>query len=165
MRSALAPEAFPLNDHPGQEAWHEAGHALAALHYGGEVRFVTLESELEGHEGHTEVAWRGLARPERLRRSALVALAGPVAETLYLGEDVENPRVLSSWAGDWAEADSCLADLVTGSAERGGLRDRLIAELVALFREDRALEQLARIADALDAHGTLDAALLEEAAG
>ena len=40
---------------PG-EAWHEAGHALAAWWLGGEVQEVTLESERDELEGHARVA-------------------------------------------------------------------------------------------------------------
>jgi hypothetical protein len=154
-----------MSDYAGPEVWHEAGHALAALHLGGEVRLVTLESEFDDHAGHTAVAWSGFAEEERTRRSALVALAGPVAETLYVGEDVEDPAVLATWRADWEEAEACLRRLAEDPEERGVLRQRLLAELVGLFRDERVWEQLARIVDALDAYETLDADMIEDALG
>ena len=152
-----------MSDYPG--LWHEAGHALAALHLGGEVRLVTMESEVDGHKGQTEVVWRGFDTPGRLRCSALVALAGPVAETLYMGEDVLDPAVLSAWRGDYGEAQACLEALAPDPGDRARLEKRLIAELVAHFSDDRTWERLARVADALDAHESLDATLFLDAAG
>ena len=66
-------------------AYHEAGHVLIAHLLGGEVLETTLETELDGHRGHTQVAWRGLASGDLARASAFVALAGPIAETLWRG--------------------------------------------------------------------------------
>lgn len=154
-----------MSDYPGPAVWHEAGHVVAALHFGGEVRLVTLESDLDEHVGHTEVVWRGLGELERARRSALVALAGPVAETLYLGEDIEDPAILSAWRADWDEAENCLKALTTDPEEHAVLRNRMIAELVRTFRDERVWEQLARMVDALDAYETLDATLIEDALG
>lgn len=151
---------------PGAEAWHEAGHAVAALVYGGEVRLVTLESELEGHAGHVEVAWHQPESPSRARRLAAVALAGPIAELVHLGEDaLDDPRALSSWSGDWSEAEASLGAAVKSEADRDALRRELVREVRALFEDPQVYERTARVADALDAHGTLDELLLEEALG
>ena len=92
---------------PPFAAWHEAGHAVIAHCLGGEVRLVTLETELEGHEGHTEVAWHDMAGADPDRRSASVALAGPLAEVLVRnGGEREDLLALSSWRGDWQEAEA-----------------------------------------------------------
>lgn len=151
---------------PGPEAWHEAGHALAARLAGGRVLLVTLESEREEHEGHVEVDWSGVgAGPEaRARLNALVALAGPLAELLREGEHVlADPDVLSSWRGDWSEARATLAEFELDPSEVERQLERLARELRTWFEDPRAEEQLARIADALDAHGTLDETLLADA--
>lgn len=149
---------------PGPEAWHEAGHALAAHLLGGRVREVTLESELDGLEGHVAVEWRPSA--DESRRYAAVALAGPVAELVFRGEDVlTDPAALASWRDDWDEADAQLARLHAAPAERDAARHVILRELHAAFGEPRGYERLARLADTLDAHGTLDEALFAEALG
>ena len=71
---------------PTAESWHEAGHALAAHLLGARVNLLTLESELDGHGGHAEIDWTGVSN--QTRGSALVALAGPVAELVYRGEEI-----------------------------------------------------------------------------
>ena len=43
--------------YPGPICWHEAGHAFAAQLCGAEVQLVTIESDLDEHQGHTEIAW------------------------------------------------------------------------------------------------------------
>ena len=107
---------------PGPEAWHEAGHALAAHLLGGAVREVTLESELDGFEGHVAVQWGPVGDREEARRSALVALAGPVAELVFRGDDVlADPGALSAWRADWDEADAQLA-IVLHAPCRGRVR-------------------------------------------
>jgi hypothetical protein len=95
---------------PGPEAWHEAGHALVAHLLNGVVRELSLESELDGLAGHAAVQWpEAVTEQEAARRHAFVALAGPVAELVFRGEDVlRDPHALSTWRGDWDEAQSQL---------------------------------------------------------
>ncbi len=152
---------------PDKTCWHEAGHALAAHLLGGEVRLVTLESELDDHEGHVEIGWPGaLPVRDRTRASALTALAGPIAE-LVLGDDVDeiDPEVLASWHHDWREFESCLDRLTQDPQERAALQTELLRELHATFADPETHEQLARIADMLSAHGTLDDVLFLDAIG
>lgn len=150
--------------YPDAAAWHEAGHALIAHALGASVRLVTIESEIEGHEGHSEIAWRGgLSDRERARGSALVSMAGPLAELVFRGDDhLEQPEVLSSWRGDWSEFESCVSVLAATESERDELRRGLLDELRARFAEPATRECLARIADMLGAHGTLDESLFED---
>ena len=141
-------------------AYHEAGHVLQAHIAGGEVLESTLESEHDDHVGHTAVRWSGLDAEERAHRSGLVALAGPVAETLWRGGDVFDQDI-SPWRGDWDEANAALA-IVAPDVERDAVRQQWITEIVRELRDPAAWEILCRIADALQAHGTLDRSLLEE---
>ncbi len=156
--------------YPGPEVWHEAGHAIVARWQGGVVRSVTIESERDDHQGHTEVAWIGLDARERARRSAMVALGGPVAELLE-GDldpdwvDVAVLDALHAWRGDWAEADACLCELSPSGAERDALRMSMLREIAAFLSDADVRERLARVADALDAHGTLDETLFDDALG
>lgn len=145
-------------------AWHEAGHALAAHILGGVVREVSLESELDDHEGHVAVEWSTASRLDSARRSATVALAGPMAELVFRGEDVLEdpdllPGMLAAWRGDWDEAEARLAELHPDEDQREAARRAILQELRELFQSDRGYECLARIADALEAHVTLDEGL------
>lgn len=148
------------------QAWHEAGHALAAHLLGGVVREVTLESELDGLEGHVAVEWHQGAHAIDARRFAAVALAGPVAELICLGRDaLLDPEALASWERDWAEARTQLESLHPDSNEREKTLRKILRELHEMLGTGQGYERLARVADALDAHGTLDASLFEEACG
>ncbi|MEM9380710.1 MAG: hypothetical protein AAGB93_12230 [Planctomycetota bacterium] len=151
---------------PTPEAWHEAGHALAAHLCGGTVREVTLESELDGHGGHVAVEWGPAGPAESARRSLTVALAGPVAELVFAGDEaLEDPHAPSTWRADWAEAEAQLALLSPDPEERAATRERAVVELRSSFESADGYERLARIADALDAHETLDETLFVDALG
>lgn len=155
----------------GLEALHEAAHALVAHLVGARVVWVTLESDREGHEGHVEVDWACVsAGPRELARlSAMVALAGPVAELHGRGAELlEDPSVLSSWRGDWQEARASLSRIEGVERVESELEQRLlelVGELHALFADPRTDERLARVADALEAHGALDENLLADVLG
>lgn len=146
--------------YPDAACWHEAGHAYIAHLLGGRVQEVSIESELDDHEGHTAIAWD--AGPGLARCSALVALAGPVAELLYR-EAEPAPAELRAWRGDWAEAEARCAELEADPSARPGLLHTLIGELVATLEDPGHWERMARVADGLHAHGTLDESLFGDA--
>lgn len=149
---------------PGPEAWHEAGHALAAHRLGGRVFEVTLESEREGVEGHVSVEWGRADDETEAHRQATVALAGPVAELVFQGEDVlHDPEALASWRADWETAESWLIRGHADPLARDEARHAILRELHTLFDGPAGYERLARVADALDAHVTLDDRLFLEA--
>ncbi|MGA1606440.1 MAG: hypothetical protein ACO4CT_05615 [Planctomycetota bacterium] len=155
-------EPFHL-EHPDAKAWHEAGHALVAHLLGGRVMHVTLEPDDEDQDGEVAVAWPraagGLAP-----LSGRVALAGAVAELVYLGDDPDlDPTTLSAWRGDWDEACRCAAQHEHDPERREALLRAWMADVHDLLAAPGHEELLARIADALDAHGTLDDVLFEDA--
>lgn len=141
-------------------AYHEAGHILMAHQLGAEVLESTLDSENEDYYGHTAILWRGFPTEERRLRSAQVALAGPVAETLFLGESAFD-QDLRAWRADWDEAESALNEL-SESSGRDELRRRWLTAIVAVLEPPPRWERLCRLADALEAHRTLDRSLLED---
>ncbi len=151
--------------HPGPEVWHEAGHAVVARWQGGVVREVTIESELDDHMSHTEVEWSGFGAIERARRAAMVSLAGPIAEMLETGADPTDPATLSTWRGDWEGAINSIRRLSTRAEERYRIRKQMVQEITAFLRDPTVRERLARVVDALDAHGTLDETLFDDALG
>jgi len=145
-------------------ARHEAGHAVVAHLLGGRVRLVTLESEIESHGGHTEVAWSpGLGERDRLDRSAQVALGGPLAELIWSGQDVlDDPAVVSTWAEDWEEV-MLAAQRIEGDREKAEARiHRWIHDVRDLLEDPAVDEYVARVAVALEAHETLDETLFED---
>ena len=84
-------------------AYHEAGHAVAAVALGARVRLITLEPEApdEGRPrmGETQVVWTPgkFSDREARERGVQVALAGPVAEMLY-SVDPYHPGFVVAWA-------------------------------------------------------------------
>ena len=148
---------------PEAEAWHEAGHALIAHLLGGEVQTLTLESDEEAFEGRATIAWPAASPDEAARRSALTALGGPLAELIFRGEvDLDDPQLVQAWDGDWQEVERCAAAVQPNPDLRTDIIQRWLHEVETTLRTPRSEEILARIADALDAHGTLDDTLFEE---
>lgn len=148
---------------PTTAAYHEAGHALMAHLLGGRVVQVSLEVDDDGHMGRTTVEWRRRNAAEQRRCSALVALAGPVAEARWRG-DVSLLDALSAWHGDWQEVQAALA-AEAGDAGPAVLLTRWLREVRQQFDDASVWELLCRLADALEAHATLDETLLDELLG
>ena len=100
---------------------------------------------------------------ERQRCSALVALAGPLAEARWRGETITLDAFLA-WRGDWLEVQQAL----TSQAKDGDptkLLHQWLAEVRQQFDDPLVWEILCRIADALEAHATLDEDLLDDVLG
>lgn len=150
----------PADLDPVTAAYHEAGHAYLAHRLGGLVVAVTIEDEDGELMGRTTVHWRSGDANERRRRSALVALAGPVAEARWRG-DVELLAALSAWRADWQEAQAALRASAP-AAEQPALLQRWLREVRDELDDPDGWERLCRIADALEAHGTLDEDLLAD---
>ena len=151
---------------PYPQAWHEAGHGVVAHWLGGEVRSLSLESEEDEFEGRAIVAWDGGDADGFLRSTVMVAMAGPVAEIEFRDSDALEDETLSrAWRADWDEAERGLARLEPDEQRRTALRDRMLLQVRELVRDPHVRERVARVADALDAHGTLDEALFGDALG
>lgn len=146
---------------PETAAYHEAGHAVMARWLGGRVLSCSIEDDDEHVHGTTTVDWRQVPAGERQRAVALAALAGPVAEARWRG-DMELLESIAAWEADWRLATSALAQIVA-PAERAPLLRQLARQAAAKFDDPDAWEALCRVADALSAHGTLDAGLLADA--
>ena len=146
-------------------AYHEAGHVVMAHILGGEVVHVTIENDDDELLGLTTVRWRKSDDAERRRCSALVALAGPVAETRWRGE-ADLLDTLTAWHGDWQEIEQALAAetrAANGSnGDAGRLLHQWLHEVLAQFEDTMIWEHLCRVAEALEAHGTLDDAMLDD---
>ena len=143
---------------PVTAAYHEAGHVMMARLLGGQVVLASIEGEHDDrHAGRTVVRWHGLAERERVRRSAMVALAGPVAENHWRG-GTPWVEALDAWQADWIEVEAALK----AEADADDALRRWLREVALELTDDAAWAHLCCIADALEAHGTLDEALLAE---
>ena len=140
-------------------AYHEAGHVVMAHLLGGRVVLASVEHDLEqeGQAGRTVVRWHAIGDRERVRRSAMVALAGPVAESHWRGG---TPWVdaLHAWQADWREVQAALRC----ELDADGTLRRWLREVAAEITDEAAWAHLCCVADALEAHGTLDETLLAE---
>lgn len=149
---------------PEREAWHEAGHAVVALLLGGSVREVTLESDDDAFEGRVTVEWPAGPPREVAALSGRAALAGPLAELdRYEGElDPDAAEVRAAWSGDWAEVERCAAICCPDPDRRTPLIERWFRDVQDLLARDDTESLVGRVADALDAHGTLDETLFQD---
>ena len=145
---------------PVTASYHEAGHVLMAHLLGGRVVGASVEPDEARLMGQTSVEWSGLDRLERARRSGLVALAGPVAESWWRGE-AALLDALTAWRADWLEVEQALS--MISESERAETLQRWFAEVRSALLNDVAWEHLCRVADMLEAHGTLDDALVMDA--
>lgn len=145
------------------EAWHEAGHAVVARLLGARIRSLTLEAEEEHFGGRAEIEWPGATAAEVASLSGRTALGGPVAEIERFGRDeLDGLEVLAAWASDWEEVERCAFELEREDAARETLVRGWVAEVRRLVSDPDVEERIARVADALDAHGTLDEDLFED---
>lgn len=144
---------------PEADAWHEAGHAVMAHLLGGEVTQVTVEDDDDAFGGRVVIRWPG-DDPEA---SARVALAGPLTEIVRLGvERDEDVTLAAAWEADWAEVERAAAALEPDPERRTPLIEGWIAAVRRDLEQDRVMDLIARVADAVDAHGTLDEALFSD---
>jgi ATP-dependent Zn protease len=141
-------------------AYHEAGHAFAAVQLGAFVRSVTIEPDNDDEPrryGDTKIEWDHsvVSGKELCKRMVLVSLAGPVAEMIYSGEPY-HPGFVPEWGSDWKQA--WLAAEAIHAADRARLLflEQAAGEMYRLFQQDENWATLAAIVDDLLAHETLD---------
>ena len=147
-------------------AYHEAGHALIAVHVGAEVRSLTIDPDADDGPlrfGDTQIEWTvdRLSEREFLEHRIAVALAGPVAEMLYTG-DPYHPGLVSEWSGDWHEAWDAAASLFPDQRQRLSFLEQSTRELFQLLNTPPFWSALAALADELLAHETLEGEQVED---
>ena len=149
--------------HPEAEAWHEAGHAVVARLLGGRVVWISLEDDSDEHDGRAAIEWRPRNERELASLSGRAALGGPLAELLHRGDDsLQDPEVLAAWVDDEREVERCAKIVEPDGERRVALIRRWLEEVRAIVEQPDVEERIARVADALDAHGTLDETLFED---
>ncbi len=146
-------------------AFHEAGHAYAAIYVGARVQSVTIDPDDDdgpNRYGDTVVLWsRGrFSQKDLAEKAAWVALAGPVAEMVY-SQKPFHPASVAEWRQDWETAFESL-EHVRSLPLRMAQLERYTIELYQAFRDDNHWAAIGAIADSLLAHETLDEEMLQE---
>ena len=141
-------------------AFHEAGHAFAAVMVGARVISVTIDpdaNDLPDRFGDTEVGWdrQQFSDREFAEKFALVSLAGPVAEMIMTG-DRWHPALLPEWAGDWNHAMHSAQQLFDDHQRCVQFLERMAVELHQVFSRDDVWSFIGAIVDDLMAHETLE---------
>lgn len=141
-------------------AYHEAGHAFAAVRLGARVRLVTITPDFDDgprRDGDTQIEWEcsGGDLKELRQKSTLVALAGPVAEMIYSGEPY-HPGFVPEWSSDWKLAWDASATLHPHEPTRLAFLEQATGEMYRLLKRDENWAALAAIVDELLAHETLE---------
>ena len=141
-------------------AFHEAGHAFAAVMVGARVISVTIDpdaNDLPDRFGDTEVGWdrQQFSDREFAEKFALVSLAGPVAEMIMTG-DRWHPALLPEWAGDWNHAMHSAQQLFDDQQRCVQFLERMAVELHQVFSRDDVWSFIGAIVDDLMAHETLE---------
>jgi hypothetical protein len=146
-------------------AFHEAGHAYAAIYLGARVQSVTIDPDNDdgpARTGDTVVLWsrRRFTKREMAEKAACVALAGPVAEMIH-SENPFHPALIAEWRQDWETAFETL-EHVSDVQRRLAKLEQITLQLYRDFRQDEHWAAIGAIADALLAHETLDEEMLQE---
>ncbi len=124
----------------GTTAYHEAGHAFAAVKLGAHVRRVTITPEFDDgprRYGDTQIEWdhAEISAKEMTQRSVLVALAGPIAEMIYSGEPY-HPGFVPEWSSDWKLAWQSAEAAVPDERQRLAFLEQAASEMYRLFKSD-----------------------------
>ncbi|MFN9159323.1 MAG: hypothetical protein ACK6D5_16280 [Planctomyces sp.] len=149
-------------------AWHEAGHAWAALVVGAKVHSVSIAPDDDDGPrrfGDTVIHWsrRRFAGKRLAVELCRVALAGPVAEMLYSGRPF-HPGTVSEWSQDWLAALEAM-NFIPERQRRMALLEQTTIDLYERFSDDFHWQAISAIAEPLLAHEILDEELLQDAIG
>jgi hypothetical protein len=135
-------------------AYHEAGHAVAAHHFGFDVHEVWIDQAME--DGKTT-----FSGSPSLKQRGLIALAGGIAQgrfdeaTIHPGEGTRPPALL----GDMIELRNVLmAAAPNDEAEQHRLRKEWQQEAVATFEQPDIWLAVAAVASVLEAKRRLSGA-------
>lgn len=147
-------------------AYHECGHAIAAVLLGGEVDHLTIEPDADedfpDRSGEVTVTWPEESSDREVAILEIkVSLSGPIVEMIYDENQVE-PEYLEEWKHDW--------ELAVDRARKHLPRNKPVAEhlahfvheLMTFFERDDAWAAVSALADELEAYGSLEGERIEE---
>ena len=142
-------------------AWHEAGHAVIATLLGGKVETVSVEFEDLQSAGDTRVRWTETDSRQQALDDIQVALAGPVAEMVFVG-DYDYLRIRAEHAADWDVVSASLSRLRMSPTAAEKLLNRIAAELYQWIRTDNVWAAIGDVADRVLVDGTIDGPTVQE---
>jgi ATP-dependent Zn protease len=147
-------------------AYHEAGHAYLAVRLGAQVRSLTISPDRDdgpARHGDARIAWntRSLTQRDFVQRAVLVALAGPVAEMIYLNEDADLDET-PEWQVDWEMAWQLSRELLGSDAKTQQFLVQALDELKQRFDRENEWAAIAAIADELLAHDWIEHETVQE---
>jgi len=153
-------------------AYHESGHAVVGIYLGGTVTSMSLrpESTIDWDDefpryGDTIIAWPRNASPKKHAiREINAALAGPISETIYTGDDPAE-MINAETVGDWHTASQHAMTLYSSQEKAARHLANAIEELNSLLRDESIWAAVAALADELLAHDELESHDIHETVG
>jgi hypothetical protein len=154
-------------------AYHEAGHAVMGVYLGGQVKRVCLapESSVDQNEdfpsyGDTVIAWpvSPFTDQQHAEREIRTALAGPVCEMIYSGNDVE-VLTHAETAADWHIATDRVKSMIAEPEKQVAYLSRTLIELVEFFKDDSLWAAVSALADELQVHDELESDMIHATVG
>jgi ATP-dependent Zn protease len=146
-------EQDPINSATNERAaYHEAGHAIAAIWHEIELDRVTIVPE-GGALGYVEHRFSGLAGleedREKLEAQALIALAGPACEAHHFGKGRKVDWNAEDYRHDVVQASVLLQSLSAHEDEGAAYFDWIAERAVSLVAMPRFVEAADALAEAL----------------
>lgn len=146
-------------------AWHEAGHAFAAVYLGGEVESVSIDPDNDDGPtrfGDTTIRWMGgrFSEREHQMNAILVALAGPVVEMIHRG-DPFHPATVAEWSQDWRLAWEAAA-FIPAKQQRMQFLEQTTVDLHRTLSQDNHWAAIGAIVDSLMAHEILEGEVVHD---
>ena len=142
-------------------AMHEAGHAVVAVLLGGVVESVTIEVPDQLAAGATGVVWQETSARDQCINDMRVALAGPIAEMVFLGE-YDHLRIKQEHVVDWEIVSNALKRLTLSDREAEKLVTSVANELYHRIGETEVWAAINDVAERLTLDGTIDGDVVYE---
>lgn len=139
-------------------AYHEAGHAVVALVYGGKIVRLSVEPENDdgiNRYGESIVQWFSVSDSDFCVREVAVSLAGPVAEMSYCSS-VRPIGLVPEFVDDWQRAMKAASNVAKDQFQLRQLLRETQGSLEEFCETQSNWAAISAVADALMAHGTLE---------
>lgn len=147
-------------------AYHEAGHAVAAVLLGGTVARMSIDPDPDDgprREGDIEVHWPGhMSRSDVCSASIRVSLAGPAAEMIYTQETL-HPATMPAWKQDWLTAWPLSSAQFPNTIRRTKFLEDVTRKVYQDLSSDAVWQAIAAVSDEVLAHEHLEAEEIHDA--
>jgi len=146
-------------------AWHESGHAFAAVWLGAEIESISVDPDPDDGPqrfGDIVVRWNQhrFSQREIAEKSIMVALSGPVVEMIH-HRDIQHPATVAEWSEDWSLAWAA-ADFVAGKQQRLNHLEQVTRELYSVLQQDEHWAAIGAIVDHLLAYESMEGDTVHE---